>query len=80
MPAFGSNLSLNFHKNLWNKLQLKSSLIPGVDHKTEGEAFEEKGWHVPRFQALIREEPRWIQNLSTLRNAAKPPYLSGTFP
>lgn len=80
MPAFGSNLSLNFHKNLWNELQLKSRLIAGVNHKTEGRAFEGKGWHVPCFQALIREEPIWIQNLSALRNAVKHPYFSETFP
>lgn len=49
MPASGSNLSLNFSKKLWNELQLKSSLIPGEYHKTEGGAFEEKGGHVTCF-------------------------------
>ena len=72
MPAFSSNLSLNFHNNLWKKLKLK--LIPRVDHKTEGGAFEEKGQPVPHFQAFTNEEPGWIQDLFALRNALKPPY------
>jgi len=49
-------------------------LIPRVDHKTEGGAFEEKGQPVPHFQAFTNEEPGWIQDLFALRNALKPPY------
>lgn len=32
------------------------------------------------FPSSHREEPRWIQNLSALRNAVKHPYFSETFP
>lgn len=67
LDIFGWQLSvlpsLNFHMNLWNELQLKSSLIPGVDHKTKGGAFDEKGWQVPHFKTLNKERTRWIQTV-----------------